>query len=58
MGGENSFGRLFSDALLFKCLMAGLNISGTNGEVMCGQYEIQVGPCVGIDMADQLWIMR
>jgi len=25
---------------------------------MCGQYEIQCGPVTGIDMADQLWMMR
>jgi glutamine synthetase len=25
---------------------------------MCGQWEIQVGPCIGLDMADQLWLMR
>jgi len=43
---------------MFKCLLAGLNVSGTNGEVMCGQYEIQIGPCIGIDMADQLWLTR
>jgi len=43
---------------MFKCLMAGLTVSGTNAEVMCGQWEIQIGPCVGLDMADQLWLMR
>jgi len=43
---------------MFKCLLAGLTVSGTNAEVMCGQYEIQIGPCVGLDMADQLWLMR
>lgn len=58
VGGENSFGRRFSDALIFKCLKAGLTVSGTNAEVMCGQWEIQVGPVKGIDMADQLWLMR
>lgn len=58
VGGTNAYGRTYSEAMLFKCLDAGLTISGTNAEVMCGQWEIQCGPCVGIDMADQMWIMR
>lgn len=31
------------------CLYAGIHISGTNAEVMPGQWEYQVGPCVGIN---------
>ena len=38
------------------CLFAGLDISGTNGEVMPGQWEYQIGPCVGIDAGDQVWL--
>lgn len=53
-----AFGRKFSDALMFHCLEAGLTVSGTNAEVLAGQYEIQIGPCHGIDMADQLWLTR
>ena len=34
------------------CLAAGINISGTNAEVMPGQWEYQVGPCTGIEMGD------
>jgi len=40
------------------CLYAGVNISGTNSEVMPGQWEYQVGPCEGIDSGDQLWVSR
>jgi len=58
VGGENNFGRAYSDALLVLCLEAGLTVSGTNAEVLCGQHEIQVGPVLGIDMADQLWVCR
>lgn len=58
VGGENCYGRPFSESLLFHCLKAGLTVSGTNAEVLCGQWEIQIGPCVGIDMSDQLWLMR
>lgn len=35
-----------------------MNISGTNGEVMPGQWEFQVGPSEGINMGDELWIAR
>lgn len=40
------------------CLYAGINISGTNAEVMPAQWEFQVGPCEGIEMGDQLWVAR
>ena len=39
-------------------MFAGLSISGTNGEVMPGQWEYQVGPCVGISAGDELWLSR
>ena len=40
------------------CLYAGINVSGTNAEVMPGQWEYQVGPTEGIAMGDQLWMSR
>eukprot|EP00801_Mesodinium_rubrum_P004004 Mrub_04006.p1 GENE.Mrub_04006~~Mrub_04006.p1 ORF type:complete len:447 (+),score=157.25 Mrub_04006:103-1341(+) len=58
VGGEHAFGRKFSEAVLFACLEAGLAVSGANAEVMCGQWEVQVGPCRGVDAADQLWLCR
>lgn len=58
VGPENSFGRAVTDAMFKACLYAGINISGTNGEVMPGQQEYQVGPCVGIDAGDQLMMSR
>ena len=39
-------------------LYAGLDISGINAEVMPGQWEFQIGPCVGIDSGDQIWLAR
>lgn len=39
-------------------MAAGVNISGVNGEVLPSQWEYQVGPCVGIDMGDHLWMSR
>jgi glutamine synthetase len=58
VGPENSFGRAITDAHYRACLYAGIEISGTNGEVMPGQQEYQVGPCVGIDAGDQLFMSR
>jgi len=58
VGPENSFGRSITDAMYKACLYAGIEISGTNGEVMPGQQEYQVGPCVGIDAGDQLMMSR
>ena len=40
------------------CLYAGLNISGINAEVAPGQWEYQIGPCVGIESCDQVWLSR
>ncbi|KIL96315.1 glutamine synthetase [Fusarium avenaceum] len=35
------------------CLYAGIQISGTNAEVMPAQWEYQVGPCTGIATANR-----
>jgi len=58
VGPENNFGRAITDAMYKACLYAGISISGVNGEVMPGQQEYQVGPCVGIDAGDQLMMSR
>jgi glutamine synthetase len=41
-----------------KCLLAGINISGFNAEVMPSQWEFQIGPSVGIEAADELTVAR
>lgn len=43
---------------LYACIEAGLQISGINAEVTNQQWEFQIGPCEGIDAADQLYIAR
>mmetsp|Transcript_23368 Transcript_23368/g.25761 ORF Transcript_23368/g.25761 Transcript_23368/m.25761 type:complete len:417 (-) Transcript_23368:176-1426(-) len=58
VGPENNFGRAITDALYQACLYAGIELSGVNGEVMPGQQEYQVGPCIGIDAGDQLMMSR
>nr|pir glutamate-ammonia ligase (EC 6.3.1.2) - tobacco [Nicotiana sp.] len=57
-GADKSFGLDISDAHYKACLYAGINISGTNGEVMPGQWEFQVGPSVGIEAGDHIWCAR
>jgi len=47
-GTGKAFGRDVVDAHYKACLYAGLEISGTNAEVMPGQWEYQIGPCEGI----------
>ena len=58
VGSENAFEREYVLEVYKAALKAGLTISGMNAEVAPGQWEIQVGPCEGIDAADQLWILR
>merc|ERR1739844_262416 len=58
VGANVCFGRIISDLHYKACLAAGINISGTNAEVMPGQWEYQVGPCTGIEMGDHLMMSR
>ena len=58
MGASNCFGRIIADAHYRACLYAGIKVSGTNAEVMPGQWEYQVGPVEGIAIGDHLWISR
>ncbi|TNM92557.1 hypothetical protein fugu_019569 [Takifugu bimaculatus] len=58
VGANNAFGRDIVECHYKACLYAGVKICGTNAEVMPSQWEFQVGPCEGIDMADHLWIAR
>jgi len=58
VGSDVSFGRLICEKHLDLCLTAGLNVGGINGEVMPGQWEYQVGPCVGIEAGDHMHMSR
>merc|ERR1719273_2242846 len=57
-GARRAFGRQIVEAHYRACLYCGINISGTNAEVMAGQWEYQVGPCEGISSGDQMWVSR
>jgi glutamine synthetase len=58
VGAEKVFGRELMDVHMKACSAAGIRISGTNAEVMPGQWEFQVGPVGGLEVADQLWVAR
>lgn len=47
-GGNTTYGRIIADMHYKACLFAGVKIAGTNAEVMPGQWEYQIGPCLGV----------
>jgi glutamine synthetase len=58
VGKELAFGRRLVEAHALACMAAGLRIAGTNGEVMPGQWEFQIGHGLGLEIADELWLAR
>lgn len=58
VGATKAYGRDIVEAHYRACMYAGINISGTNAEVMPGQWEFQIGPCEGVDIGDQVWMAR
>jgi glutamine synthetase len=58
VGTGRVVGRDIVEAHTQACLDAGISISGTNAEVMPGQWEFQVGPLGTLEVSDQLWIAR
>jgi len=57
-GPNNVAGREIADAHLELCLEAGLNITGTNAEVMIGQWEYQCFGAGAKRASDDLWVSR
>jgi len=57
-GGDRCFGRNIVDQHLKACLYAGIQICGTNAEVMASQWEFQIGPLPALQVSDQLWMAR
>ena len=58
VGATRVTGRQIVEAHLKACLFAGVEIYGTNAEVVPGQWEFQTGPTGGVAAADHLWIAR
>ena len=58
VGADEIWGREVVEAHTQACMDAGLDISGTNAEVMIGQWEFQIGPAGTVEVGDQLWMAR
>ena len=64
VGSSNVFGRDICDEHARVCEEAGLNIYGTNAEVMPGQWEFQIGyrgfeeASDPLTMSDHIWLAR
>ena len=58
VGSKNAFGRHIAEMHMQYCMYAGITVSGINAEVAPGQWEYQIGPCIGITASDQLWVAR
>ena len=58
VGSNNAFGRNVARDAYNACVYAGIKVSGMNAEVAPGQWEIQVGPCEGIESGDHLMVCR
>ncbi len=58
VGADRIVGRSIVEAHTQACLDAGLAISGTNAEVMPGQWEFQIGPVGPVEVGDHLTVAR
>lgn len=58
VGADEVFGRDIVEEHLEACLLAGINISGINAEVMPGQWEFQIGPVGALAAGDEVWVAR
>jgi len=58
VGGDRAFGRDISNKHLALCLEAGIEICGTNSEVMGSQWEFQIGTVDALAVSDDLWMAR
>jgi glutamine synthetase len=58
VGADEIWGRPVVEAHTQACIDAGIEISGTNAEVMMGQWEFQVGPLGPLEVSDQIWVAR
>ena len=58
VGAIEIAGREIVEAHTTACMQAGLAISGTNAEVMLGQWEFQIGPVGPLEVGDQMWMAR
>lgn len=58
VGAVKIMGRDLVERHTTACIEAGLKISGTNAEVMPGQWEFQIGPADTVEVGDHMWMAR
>ena len=58
VGNGQVHGREFVEQHMENCLIAGIEVTGTNAEVMLGQWEYQVFGKGKLKSSDDLWISR
>lgn len=58
VGNGQVYGREFVDKHMEYCLMAGIEVTGTNAEVLLGQWEYQVFSKGKEKAGDDLWMSR
>lgn len=58
VGTDKALCRIIPEEHLEHCLYAGIKICGLNAEVAPAQWEYQIGPSVGINAGDHLWVSR
>jgi len=58
VGSKNVNHRLMSDQHALLCMQAGIDVVGTNAEVLISQWEYQLGPKDALTTADDLWMSR
>lgn len=57
-GGGVVAGREIYEAHMRACLYTGLKIAGASATSTPGQWSFRLGPCIGVALADELWISR
>jgi glutamine synthetase len=58
VGADEIWGRDVVEQHTEACIAAGIEISGTNAEVMIGQWEFQIGPGDALKVSDEIWLAR
>ena len=58
IGADEIWGREVVEDHTAACIAAGIAISGTNAEVMIGQWEFQIGPVDTVEIGDSVWLAR
>ena len=58
IGSRNVNHRIVVEQHAFSCIQAGIDLVGTNAEVLISQWEYQLGPKSAVETADDLWMSR